>query len=108
QVVNSPGAFHKVLFSVGDSSVVDMVVAVTWAVPGPATDALVEYYQATDKPLAVTSTAWLDDFQRAGVPTYTDPQRAANALGAVATQSLRPFRPLPPSGWKADTERVAR
>ena len=108
QVVNSPGAFHKVLFSVGESSVVDMVVAVTWAVPGPATDALVEYYQSTDKPLAVTSTAWLDEFQRAGVPTYTDPQRAANALGAVAVQSLRAGGPPVPTSRVPDRGRIDR
>jgi acyl-CoA synthetase (NDP forming) len=108
QVVSHPGAFRNVLFSVGGSRVIDMVVAVTWAVPGPATDALVEFYQQGEKPLAVTSTAWLDEFQVAGVPTYTDPRRAANALGAVAAQSLRPFRPLAPSEWKPDPDRVER
>ncbi|HET6811396.1 MAG TPA: acetate--CoA ligase family protein [Acidimicrobiales bacterium] len=108
QVVSHPGAFRNVLFSVGGSRVLDMVVAVTWAVPGPATDALVEFYQEGRKPLAVTSTAWLDEFQVAGVPTYTDPRRAANALGAVAAQSLRPFRPLAPSEWKPDRDRVER
>ena len=108
QVVAHPGAFRNVLFSVGESRVLDMMVAVTWAVPGPATDALVEYHQQGPKPLAVTSTAWLDEFQQAGVATYTDPRRAANALGALAAQSLRPFRPLAPSEWKPDPDRVDR
>jgi acyl-CoA synthetase (NDP forming) len=106
QVVNSPGTYEKVLFNVGDSKAVDMLVAVTWAVSSPSNDALVAYYQSTDRPVAVTSTAWLDDFQRAGVPTYTDPQRAAQALGAVTALSLRTSRPRRPSTSTPDATRV--
>ncbi|HSS10142.1 MAG TPA: acetate--CoA ligase family protein, partial [Acidimicrobiales bacterium] len=101
QVVASPESFRKVLFAVGNSPSVDMLAPVTWAIPGPTTDALIEFYRSTDKPVAITSTAWLAEFQEAGVPTYTDPYRAANALGAVARQSLRsalparPYRPKP-------------
>ena len=106
QVVNSPGAYEKVLSTVARSRAVDMLAAVTWAVPGPSNDALVAQYQASDRPVAIISTAWLDDFQRAGVPTYTDPQRAAHALGALTAQSLRPSRPSRPSAWKPDPVRV--
>ena len=108
QVANVPGAFEKVLFGVGASASVDMFAGVTWAIPGEANDAFVAYYQGTDKPVALTSTAWLEDLQRGGVPTYTDPQRAANALGAVARQSLRSSRPARPSEWAPDPSRVGR
>ncbi len=106
QVVNSPETYEKVLFNVGNSKAVDMLVAVTWAVSSPSNDALVAYYQSTDRPVAVTSTAWLDDFQRAGVPTYTDPQRAAKALGAVTALSLRARQPRRPSSAMPDTARA--
>ena len=106
QVVNSPGAYEKVLSTVARSKKVDMLAAVTWAVPGPTNDALVAQYQATDRPVAIISTAWLEDFQRAGVPTFTDPRRAAQALGAVTAQSLRPSLPTRPSAWKPDPVRV--
>ncbi len=108
QVANVPGAFEKVLFGVGASASVDMFAGVTWAIPGEANDAFVAYYQGTDKPVALTSTAWLEDLQRGGVPTYTDPQRAANALGAVARQSLRSSRPARPSEWTPDPARVGK
>lgn len=107
QVVNVPGTFEKVLVKVGHSRAVDMVAPVTWAVSSPFNDALIDFYRSTDRPVAVTSTAWLDDFQRAGVPTYTDPQRAANALGAVAALSLRGRPPARPSSWLPDPVRVA-
>jgi len=107
QVVNVPGTFEQVLIKVGQSRAVDMVAPVTWAVSSPFNDALIAFYRSTDRPIAVTSTAWLDDFQKAGVPTYTDPQRAANALGAVTTLSLRGRPPAPPSAWSPDAARVA-
>jgi acetate---CoA ligase (ADP-forming) len=107
QVVNSPGTFEKVLSAVGESKSVDMLVAVTWAVPSPSNDALIAFYQATDRPVAILSTAWLADFQRAGVPTYTDPQRAADALGAVTALSTRTARPPRPSSWQPDDRRRA-
>jgi acyl-CoA synthetase (NDP forming) len=108
QVVNSPGTYEKVLFAVGESKSVDMLVAVTWAVSSPSNDALIAYYQSTERPVAVTSTAWLDEFQRAGLPTYTDPQRAANALGAVTALSLRNRLPARPDSWSADKARRER
>jgi acyl-CoA synthetase (NDP forming) len=106
QIVASPSVYEKVLFSLGESEAVDMMCAVTWASPGPATDALIAYYQSSNKPLALTSTAWLDEFQRAGVPTYTDPQRAANALGAVARQSLDRRVGSRTSVWSPNAERA--
>lgn len=106
QTVNVPGAFEKVLSAVGESESIDMLVAVTWAIPGPANDSLIAYYQSTDKPMALTSTAWMKEFQEARLPTYTDPQRAAHALGAVATQSFRPNRLERPGAWLPDARRV--
>jgi acyl-CoA synthetase (NDP forming) len=108
QVVSSPATYAQVLEALGESSVIDMVIPVTWAMKSPTNDAIVDFYQRSGKPVAITSTAWLDDFQEAGVPTYTDPQRAANALGAVVNQSLRTFRPTPPSSWTSDAARAAR
>jgi acetate---CoA ligase (ADP-forming) len=108
QVVNSPGAYEKVLTAVGQSESVDMLVAVTWASPSPSNDALIAYYKSTDRPVALTSTAWMDEFQVAGLPTYTDPLRAANALGALTRQSLRSSVAGPPRDWKPDAKRVNR
>src|SRR5262249_58846424 len=102
QVVSSPATYAQVLDALGASQVVDMVIPVTWAMKSPTNDAIVDFYQRSGKPVAITSTAWLDDFQEAGVPTYTDPQRAANALGAVVTQSLRAFHPTRPAAWTSD------
>ena len=108
QVVAFPDAFRQVLFSFANSSTVDMLAPVTWAAPGPTTDALIQLYQSTDKPIAITSTAWMPETQEAGVPTYTDPQRAANALGAVAEMSLRsPTLAARPS-WRPDPARAGR
>ncbi len=76
QVVAMPESFSKVLHAVGESRVVDMVAPVIWAVPGPQTDSVIEFYRGTDKPVALTSTAWLDELQVVGIPTYTDPHRA--------------------------------
>lgn len=107
QIRHDPDAYRNVLSRLGSSDSVDMVTAVTWARPGPANDALIAYYQNSDKPLAVTSTSWMGELQEAGVPTFTDPQRAANALGALAHQSLsRRTRP-PAVPWRPDAGRAA-
>jgi acyl-CoA synthetase (NDP forming) len=108
QVVNSPGAYEKVLFATAASPSVDMLAAVTWGQSSPSNDALITFYQSTDRPVAVTSTAWLAEFQQAGLPTYTDPQRASNALGAVTALSLRTRRPSRPSEWTPDPARIER
>jgi acyl-CoA synthetase (NDP forming) len=108
QVVSSPDTYAKVLDAVGTSSVVDMIIPVTWAMKSATNDSIVDFYRRSERPVAITSTAWLDDFQEAGVPTYTDPQRAANALAAVANQSLRAFRPTRPSTWVPDAGRAAQ
>jgi acetyltransferase len=106
QVVNVPGVFDRVLNFVGASDSLDMLCPVTWAVKGPTTDALIDFYQSSNKPMALTSTAWMDEFQEAGVPTYTDPHRAANALGAVARQSLDRRVRRAGSDWSPDLVRV--
>ena len=57
--------------------------------------------------MALTSTAWLEELQAVGVPTYTDPHRAMHALGAVADLSLRSLEIVDRSSWKPDQPRVA-
>ena len=108
QVVAMPESFAKVLHAVGESRVVDMVAPVIWAVPGPQTDSVIEFYRGTDKPVALTSTAWLDELQVVGIPTYTDPHRAMHALGAVADLSLRTLEIVDRSSWRPDPARSAR
>jgi acyl-CoA synthetase (NDP forming) len=107
QVVAMPESFAKVLHAVGESRVVDMVAPVIWAVPGPQTDSVIEFYRGTDKPVALTSTAWLDELQVVGIPTYTDPHRAMHALGAVADLSLRTLEIVDRSSWRPDQARAA-
>ncbi|MEV8635627.1 acetate--CoA ligase family protein [Streptosporangium sp. NPDC051023] len=105
QTTAMPEAYRKVLFSVANSPSTDMLAAVTWARPGPANDAIVEMYRSTDKPVAILSTAWSEQFQAAGVPTYTDPRRAMVALAALARQSCH--RPASgPAGFTADGDRA--
>jgi acetyltransferase len=106
QVVNVPGAFEQVLNSVGASDSVDMLCPVTWAAKSPTNDALIDFYLSSDKPMALTSTAWMDEFQQAGIPTYTDPHRAANALGAVTRQSLGRQVRSAPTDWSPDAARI--
>jgi acetyltransferase len=89
QVVNSPGAYDGVVGAVLNSRVVSMLAPVTWAGPAPSNETLIKWYQSTTKPVALTSTAWWEGFQAAGLPTYTDPHRAMHALGVLADFSLR-------------------
>ncbi|HEX4244029.1 MAG TPA: acetate--CoA ligase family protein, partial [Acidimicrobiales bacterium] len=107
QVVAMPESFAKVLHAVGESRVVDMVAPVIWAVAGPQTDSVIEFYRGTDKPVALTSTAWLDELQVVGIPTYTDPHRAMHALGAVADLSLRTLEIVDRESWSPDQARAA-
>src|SRR5690606_9557760 len=80
-----------------------MLMAVTWARPNPGNDAIVDMYQNTDKPLAILSTAWTEQFQQAGVPTYTDPRRGMAALAALARHSRR--RPASPDPRRVTVDR---
>ncbi|GAA0402829.1 6-carboxyhexanoate--CoA ligase [Acrocarpospora corrugata] len=104
QTTAMPDAYRKVLFSVAASPSADLLAAVTWARPGPANDAIVEMYQSTDKPVAILSTAWSDQFQQAGVPTYTDPRRAMTALAALVRHSDR--RPAGSARFTPDADRA--
>ncbi|KAA9375906.1 acetate--CoA ligase family protein [Microbispora cellulosiformans] len=108
QTTAMPGAYSKVLNAVAASPSADMLAAVTWAGPGPANDAIVETYRTTAKPVAILSTAWSEQFQRAGVPTFTDPRRAMVALAALAAQSARRPAPPGPARFTADAARVRR
>ncbi len=108
QVVAMPESFHKVLTAMGGSRVVDMVAPVIWGIAGAQTDSVIDFYEHTDKPVALTSTVWVDDLQEKGVPTYTDPHRAMHALGAVADLSLRSVDHSARGSWKPDDGRVVR
>ena len=88
QVVAMPESFAKVLHAVGESRVVDMVAPVIWAVPGPQTDSVIEFYRGTDKPVALTSTAWLDELQVVGMPDLHRPASGHARVGGGG-------RPLP-------------
>jgi acetyltransferase len=107
QVVASPEAYTNVLRRFGTSSVISMLAPVTWAGPGPSNEALIAFYQGTTRPVALTSTAWWDGFQAAGLPTYTDPQRAMHALGTLADFSLRELDLTTRTTWKPDETRAA-
>jgi len=108
QTTAMPEAYSKVLFSAAASPSADLLTAVTWAGPAPANDAIVEMYQSTDRPVAILSTAWSEQLQQAGVPTYTDPRRVMASLAALVRHSAR--RPLPPdpAGFAPDSERLRR
>jgi acetyltransferase len=108
QVVAMPESFRKVLGAMGTSSVTDMLTAVIWGSPGPHVDAVIDFYEQTPKPLALTSTAWVPDLQVKGVPTYTDPHRAMRALRAVADISLRSLDLDTRGSWKPDESRTSR
>jgi acyl-CoA synthetase (NDP forming) len=108
QTTAMPEAYSKVLFSVAASPSADLITAVTWAGPAPANDAIVEMYQSTDRPVAILSTAWSEQFQQAGVPTYTDPRRVMASLAALVRHSARRPPPPDPAVFAPDSERVRR
>jgi acetate---CoA ligase (ADP-forming) len=108
QVVAMPESFRSVLNAVGDSSVVSMLAPVIWAFPGPQVNTVIDFYQRSTKPVAITSTAWMNELQVIGVPTYTDPHRAMRALGALADLSLRTIELTPRDAWHADEARVTK
>lgn len=89
QITAFPDRFKPVLNAVMESPSIDAFTTVTWAIESPMNDAIVDEYLSSDKPFALLSTAWMELFQRAGLPTYTDPQRAIHALGALARYSQR-------------------
>ena len=122
QVVAMPESFAKVLHAVGESRVVDMVAPVIWAVPGPQTDSVIDFYRGTDKPVALTSTAWLDELQVVGHTHLHRPPSGHARVGGggrpvlanvgdrgpvVVAARPGPRRPAPASCW-ADTPGTAR
>lgn len=92
---------------VAASPSVDMVTTVTWARAIDAAEELAALYQRTDKPLAILSTDLVEPLKNAGVPTYTDPQRVARSLAALARFSSRPAL-TGSSDQRIDTERAKR
>lgn len=78
----------------------------------PIIDALTEYYDTTDRPIAVVWTGGTGEprirLRERGIPCFTDPGRAARALGKLADYSLRPALPHPvrPGGIDVDLARA--
>lgn len=74
-------------------------------------DAIDDAYRRTDRPIAVVWTGGSgrprQRLRALGIPCYSDPGRAAAALGALAAFSLRPALPRPqrPAGIEHDTAR---
>lgn len=85
-----PEAFQNVLTTLTEVKDFDALAIVTWAGESPSNDALLKTYQNGSAPLAVLSTAYMKEFQAAGVPTFLDPSRLMRALGALADYSTRP------------------
>ncbi|MBE9375882.1 acetate--CoA ligase family protein [Saccharopolyspora sp. HNM0983] len=74
-------------------------------------DAIDRAHRSTDRPLVVVWTGGSgrprELLRERGIPCYTDPGRAADALAALAEHSLRPPLPRPVRPQDTD-ERVAR
>ncbi|MET0274255.1 MAG: acetate--CoA ligase family protein [Phenylobacterium sp.] len=97
QALAKPGAFEGVLRGVAASEEVDVIAPVIIGNP-TLPDMYIRSHRATDKPVAFVSTILPTSLLDAGVPAYTDPRRAARALSAMASFSLRaPPTRRPPS-----------
>lgn len=101
-IVGSPDAFGHVLNAVRAIEAYDATAVVTWQGDYPTNDRIIEAYQATEKPLAVLTTGYMEKFRRAGVPMYLDPNRLMSSLAAVADFTQR--HPLDPPRTVGETK----
>lgn len=106
QALASPGTLEAVLHGVPAGDAVDMIAPVIIGNP-TLPEMYIRAHNATDKPTAYVSTLLPMSLLEAGVPAYTDPQRAAHALAANATYSLRNPRTERPKGASPDPVRTA-
>src|SRR5690606_913409 len=91
QALAHPATPEAVLHGVPASDAVDMVAPVIIGNPTHP-EMYIRAHRGTDKPVAYVSTLLPTSLLDAGVPAYTDPRRAAHALAANATFSLRKKR----------------
>jgi acyl-CoA synthetase (NDP forming) len=106
QALAKPGAFEGVLRGVAASESVDVIAPVIIGNPTHP-EMYIRSHQATDKPVAFVSTILPTTLLDAGVPAYTDPRRAARALSAMASFSLRAPRASGPRRPPEDPARIA-
>lgn len=90
QSLASPESLGKILDEMRDLDSYDCLAIVTWAMDSPSNDRIIETYQATDKPVFVLCTGYMDKFHAAGVPIYLDPRRLMTAMATIKDYSLRP------------------
>jgi acyl-CoA synthetase (NDP forming) len=103
-----PETYGRILHALLEDDLVDGVVAITWAGDDAAAESLVESYKSSSKPIAPVITSGGELITRQGVPVFSDPTRAVEALAAVARFSSR-RRDLPSSvPANADHARQAR
>ncbi|MEI9993034.1 MAG: acetate--CoA ligase family protein [Rhizomicrobium sp.] len=106
QALANPATMPAVLKAVADSKGGDMLAPVIIGNPN-GQQMYIDFFRGTDKPVAITSTLLGADLLAAGVPTFTDPRRAAHALAALADFSQRSRRPIATADWKPDPKRAA-
>lgn len=107
QALANPGTLEAVLHGVPASDAVDMVAPVIIGNPTHP-EMYIRAHRSTDKPVAYVSTLLPTSLLDAGVPAYTDPRRAAHALAANATFSLRKKRTRRVEMMGPDTARATR
>ncbi|MCI2418808.1 acetate--CoA ligase family protein [Saccharopolyspora sp. K220] len=113
-LLSEPGMLRRALEIAVEHPGTDMIAVLLGNADNAATqliDAIEQAYRSTDRPLVVVWTGGSgrprQQFQELGIPCYTDPGRAAAALGALADFSLRPPLPNPTRPTDID-EQVAR
>lgn len=113
-LISEPDILRRALRVAVEHPGTDMI-AVLLGCAESCADALIaavdEAYQATDRPIVVVWTGGSgrprQRLRERGLPCYSDPGRAAAALGLLADFSLRPALPQPqrPAGVDPDTAR---
>lgn len=106
QIAARPSAAENVIGLLARSPSTDMLTVVTWEEATAHLQAVIDNYQASARPFVILCPGPVDFVQDAGVPIYSDPNRAMRALGAVVRQSL--FRPSPAKPEGVDRGRVGR
>lgn len=106
QALGTPGTFEAVLKGVPAGDAVDMIAPVIIGNPTHP-EMYIRAHRTTDKPVAFVSTLLPTSLLDAGIPAYTDPRRAAHALAALASFSLRKPRTARPRMLPLDPVRIA-
>jgi acyl-CoA synthetase (NDP forming) len=108
-LISEPGMLRRALEITVEHPGTDMIAVLLGNADncsGQLIDAIERAYRSTDRPLVVVWTGGSgrprQRLQELGIPCFTDPGRAAAALGALADFSLRP--PLPDPKRPADID----